>query len=381
MRAILSIAILLYDCLLVFAGEGIPIARLENSRMDSRLLHASQLWQESKFNSAIKEFEKQLDADSTLLAQIAIITGGNYHLTRLTDNVLADRVGGFSPSGSKLVFSRDTFMVCYDDGLFDWVEKKKTGIVYYDFDMAKEIHVDIPVQNGLNPRFRSDTSFFYIDGGDTASGHPLPVPLMLYDIPTGTSSVYCSLNGYDYCPCEDGIILYDRYEDSIVMKNMQGSKNELLYDNNSFLSFRRPLAMLRNFSTGNNIIMFQTGFYPKNIYGIPLEGGAPQVQTNRQITWRGNSLFCPAAVGPFEFAYLAKNITNTDIFYHVQDKDYRLTFDGGDKQNLAISPDGMMIAFSYKLREQYLDSFEIFILDFSRDAGVSDLKYRFSNAR
>jgi len=375
----LVVIFLLFNCCAAYAGNGIPISKIDCETIGTELSLAFKLWQENRTKEALNEIENKLKADSSLIQQAAIITGGNYHLIRLTDNILADRVGGFSPSGTRLVYSQDTFTVRLDDGIFDWVDQRNTGIAYFDFATGKETIIDSKGVDASKPRFQSDSCFFYIAAEKSSFDISAPMTLILYNLNNGTSTECFPLYTQYYCPYEDGVVFYDRSEGAIIMKDFKDLSQKVLYDNYGFLNYRRPLGLIRNFSAGDDIIMFQAGFSASGvrIYGISPEGGVVKIMSDRQITWDKNAGFYPAAVDTNEFAYLLDGKKGIDIYYHIQNKDYRLTYDGGDKNYLTISPDGTKIAYSYKSPEQNVESYEIFILDFSRSADAKDIMYRF----
>jgi len=362
------------------AGEGIPRDRLDAGNIPPLLDNAKRLWQDNKTEEAIKEIEKQIGLDSSLVPQAAIIIGGNYHLARLTNNVFADRVGGFSPSGEKLVYARDTSLIRLDDGLFDQYENRATGIVYYDFSLDQEIIPNIPLGNAFKPRFNSDSSFIYLTGSDKDISGSTANILHRYDILTGTSNECFPLTGQYYCPCEEGIIYYDSDDGAFILKNLTDGKQKTLFDNDNFFSFRRPLPLVQNLSLGDKVVLFQaghnTGRVMTDIYGLSPEGGKPKKMTNRNADWYSNPIFYPAAVSDSEFAYLQNARGDIDIYYQAQDNNYRLTYDGGDKLYLANSPDGLKVAYSYMPPDQGVENYEVFILDFGTNATIDDIKYR-----
>jgi len=379
----LIVILLLFCCGVIHAGNGIPVSKIDCEAVGTELSFAFKLWQENRIKQAMDEIESKLKSDSALLSQAAIITGGNYHLIRLTDNIFADRVGGFSPSGTRLVYSQDTFTVHLDDGIFDWVDKRNTGVAYYDFETGKETTIDTRGLNAVKPCFQSDTSFFYIASERSDSDISTQTTLFLYNLNNGTSTKCFPFNTQEFCAYGDEVAFYDMSEGAIIMKDATDLSHRVLYDNYGFLNHRRPLSMIRNFSAGDNIIMFQAGYRASSvrIYSVPSEGGAVKIMSDEQITWNQNTGFYPAAVDSNDYAYLLDGRNGLDIYYHTQNKDYRLTYDGGDKSYLNISSDGIKIAYSYKSPEQNVESYEIFILDFSLPADETDIMYRFKVMR
>jgi len=382
MRYLIVIFLLFYSGV-IHAGNGIPVSKIDCEAVGTELSFALKLWQENRIKQAMDEIESKLKADSVLLSQAAIITGGNYHLIRLTDNILADRVGGFSPSGTRLVYSQDTFTVRLDDGIFDWVDQRNTGVAYYDFETGKETVIDTRGFNAVKPCFRSDSSFFYIASERSdADISPLST-LFLYNLNNGTSTECFPFNTQEFCAYGDEVVFYNISEGAIIMKDATDLSHRVIYDNYGFLGHRRPLGLIRNFSAGDEIIMFQAGYRASSarIYSISPQGGVAKIMSDKQITWNKNAGFYPAAVDSSEYAYLLDGRNGLDIYYHTQNKDYRLTYDGGDKSYLNISPDGTKIAYSYKSPEQNVESYEIFILDFNRPANETDIMYRFNTLR
>jgi len=363
-----------------WAGEGIQRARLDITNISPELTYAKKLWQENNTEGAIKEIEKQIGLDSSLVPQAAIILGGNYHLVRLTNNVFADRVGGFSPSGDKLVYTRDTSLTRFDDGLFDWYEDRATGIAFYDFTASTEIIPEIPPGNAFMPRFYTDSSFLYLIGNDKDSGGSASNMLYMYDILAGTSIECYPLTGQYYCSYGKGIIYYDNDDGAFILKSLNETSRKVLFDNDSILSFRRPLPMVQNLSGGNDIVLFQAGHVSSreitDIYGLSSKGGKPKKMTDRNADWYSNPIFYPAAVSDSEFAYLENAEGEVDIYYQTRTTNYRFTYDGGDKFYLAISPDGLKVAYSYLPPHQGAENYEVFILDFGQDATIEDIKYR-----
>lgn len=369
---------ILVGCTTLYADDGIPISRLDYSDINGQLSIAYELWQNGKIKLAILEIEKQLEADSSLITDAAVILGGNYHLKRLTDNIYTDRVGGFSPSGNKLAYSQDTFTVRIDDGMFDWLEERNTGLAYYDFTVDKETTLEIFEENPGKPRFLSDTCILYIARTDTNPENTPKINLFAYDLSMGTTTTCFPFQRQSYCPYENGVIFYDRHEEAIVIKDLQNHEQDVLYHNESMINYRRPLRLIRNFCIGSDVIMFDAGESSyKSIYGISLNGSVPEILITAPLSFGNDSRYYPAAVNYNEFAYLVNYYGNIDIYYHKADKDYRLTFDGGDKYYLAVSPDGSKIAYSYRLLSQNQESYEIFMLDFSIEANIEDLMYRF----
>jgi len=379
-KAFIRLALLLSFYTISYAGEGIPRDRLDATNISPVLAHANKLWQENKTDEAIKEIEKQIGLDSSLVPQVAIILGGNYRLVRLTDNVFADRVGGFSPSGEKLVYARDTSLIRLDDGLFDRYENRATGIIYYDFLLNQEIIPDIPPEDGFKPRFYTDSSILYLIGNDKDIGGSTANVLQMYDILTGTSSECFPLTGQYYCPHDEGIVYYDSNDGAFILKSLTNKNQKTLFDNDNIFSFRRPLPLVQNLSSGGDFVLFQAGYNTgrvmTDIYGLPSKGGKPKKITNRNADWYSNPIFYPAAVSDSEFAYLENAGGDVDIYYQTQGDNYRLTYDGGDKYYLAISADGSKIAYSYMPPKQGVENYEVFILDFTRDATIEDIKYR-----
>jgi hypothetical protein len=383
----MKISFLILIFLLIFEPalrvENILKSRLADDNISTKLRLAYKFWQENRKKEAIDEIERQLKSDSSLISEAAIITGGNYHLIQVTDNIFSDRVGGFSPSGSMLIFERDTFMVRYDDGMFDWVESRNTGIVCFDFITGQEISPDIPYKNAYKPRFHSDTTFIYQAKPDCSNENSSSSDLMLYNLNTGTSTSCFPLNRNNYCLYGNSVVFYDNYEGAIVMKDIFSKEQKVVYDNYGFLNYRRPLASIQYFSSGENVIMFQAGFGKSrvSIYSLTPDSGELQIRSNQQITWNTEARYSPAAVNEHEFVYLLDSQYGADVYYHVDETDYRVTCDGGNKRYLIISPSGTKIAFSRKHFDQNIDSYEIFILDFEQDTTPNDLKYRFMSIR
>jgi Tol biopolymer transport system component len=382
-RAICLILILLLSARFGIAGEGLPIARLTTDNIDQRLRYAHSLWEEGRTKPAIEEIEKQLAQDSTLLTDAAIVLGGNYHLVRVTNNVFADRIGGFSPLGDKLVYARDTSMIRLDDGLFKWYEDRTTGIVYYDFNNAAEIAGEIPQPNPLQPRFLDQQSFVYLAKDQTGAGDDVHYRLYLYDLKQKTAHECFTCYGQDYCVYQNGIVNYDENRAMFTYRKPDSDNERILFDNDDWLSFKRPLPMIMNLSAGNDIILFEAGYQfgksSKNIYSLPLFGGQPQILTTNRKEYSSDGSFCPAAVNANEYAFFNGRSNRIDIYYRVQGKDYQLTYDRGNKQYLTISPVGDKIAYSYMIEKDGVESLEIFILDFSQDATIEDIKYRINN--
>jgi hypothetical protein len=380
--AILTIAFLTTFCSISLAGKGIPRDRLDITNILPELAYANKLWQENKPEEAIKEIEKQIGLDSSLVTQAAIILGGNYHLVRLTNNVFADRVGSFSPSGEKLVYARDTSLIRYDDGLFDRYEDRATGIVYYDFSLKQEIIPDIPLGNAFKPKFYTDSCFLYLTGSDKDTNGISTNLLNIYDILTGTSKECFPLKGQHYCLCDKCVIYYDNDDGAFILKSLTDGKQRTLFDNDNIFSLRRSLPLVQNLSCSNDIVLFQAGHNAgrviPDIYGLPSAGGKPKKMTNRNADWYSDPIFYPAAVSDSEFAYLEDANGDVDIYYQAMGKNYRLTYDGGDKFYLAISPDGLKVAYSYMPSKQGVENYEIFILNFASNATIDDIKYRFS---
>ena len=381
--AIYLILALLFNAEIAIAGEGLPIARLNADNIDQRLRYAHSLWEEGRTKPAIEEIEKQLAKDSTLLTDAAIILGGNYHLVRVTYNVFADRVGGFSPLGNKLVYARDTSMIRLDDGLFKWYEDRTTGIVYYDFDSANETTAEIPQANPLQPRFLDQQSFVYLAKDQAGAGTDAHYSLFVYDLKQKTTSECFTCYGSDYCVYQGGIVNYDESREMFTYRKPDGANERTLFDNDDWLSFKRPLPMIMNLSAGNDIILFEAGYQfgksGKNIYYLPISGGQPQILSTNRQEYLSDGSFCPAAVNANEYAFFNGRNDRIDIYYRVKGKDYQLTYDRGNKQYLTISPVGDKIAYSYMIEKDGVESLEIFILDFSRDATADDLMYRIKN--
>ncbi|MCP4580161.1 MAG: hypothetical protein GY839_00985 [candidate division Zixibacteria bacterium] len=382
---ITAVAIIIGFTSIVTARKGIPINKIATDSIDARLALARDMWHQGLTKDAIREIENQVELDSTLIPQAAIILGGNYHLVRLTNNVFADRVGGFSPSGDKLVYSRDTSLTRLDDGLFDWYENRTTGIVYYDFELSREIIPDLPVGNAFKPRFSSDTCFYYLGGSKADLGFSGAVMLNRYYLKWGTSIQCIRLRSRHYCSYGDGVVCYQFGENTFTKINLIESKQDILFDNDDVFTLRRSLPLVQNLSAGDDIIMFQAGHtdgrVTTNIYGIPVEGGKPRKMLDQKTTWLSKTMFYPAAVNSTEFAYLVKESGKFDIYYAKDGIEFRLTYDGGDKYYLAISPDGSRIAYSFMPTYQGVETYEIFILDFGQDADVRDLKYRINILR
>lgn len=366
-----------------FGRIGLPISRIEVDRVHPKLEFARQLCDRAQYQSAAAEIKRKIETDSTLLFQAAQLFGGNYHLLRLTNNILADRVGNFSPSGEKIVYARDTSFMRYDDGVFDWYENRGTGIIYFDFASGEEIIPDIPHDNAFRPRFCSDDSILYLTDGK--AGFSSQNTIYLYDLELEKSSECFSFHGQDYYPVEEGIIVFDRADDGFIVKSLKGEKKEMLFDNSSILTFKRPLPQIRNISAATGIILFEAGFTAgrvgKNIYGLPIAGGKPKIMISDRKEFLSEGAFYPAAVDEEEFAYLAGDRDDTDIHYRLGDKDFQLTFDGGQKAYLAISPDGLKIAYSLMIEEDGIESYEIFVLDFGQDATIDDLMYRINTCK
>ncbi|OQX92799.1 MAG: hypothetical protein B6D58_01045 [candidate division Zixibacteria bacterium 4484_95] len=381
MKHISLILLILISSPLTYTGQGIPFSKLYNKIIPEKLVYPLNQWKKGYFSTAIKDFEELIKSDSTLIPFVATITGGNYHLIRLTDNIYADRVGGFSPSGTKLIFTRDTSVTRLDDGFFDWLEKSRSEVVYFDFETGKETTIKLPYNRCFSPKFQSNTSFFYIASNDSTGGDPADKMLMLFHLDTKISDTCLHTGRYGYCPYKKELIYYEPAEDAIIRFNPKSHNKTILYSNSGLLNHYRPLTMIQNLSAGDNIITFQAGSRTTCIYGILPDGGTPEILTKQQLEYGSNAPFCPAAVAFNEFAYLANTRQGVDIFYHIGDMDFRLTYDGGDKYYLAISADGSKIAYSYKPKKLHSESYDIFILDFSNGSDISDIKYRFMNLK
>lgn len=379
MKALFCLIMALQLAAISATDAKISRSRLLPDDLDQELAKARQLRDNGRLVEAAALIEKRIAADSSLIPQAATIVGGNYHLVRLTSNIFPDRVGNFSPSDDKLAFARDTFFVRFDDGLFDWLEQRHTQVGYFDFGTNSELMARPGGAEGFNPQFYTDSSLFYITGGDESQDSASANQLMLYDIGTGTSSKCFPLNTYYYCPVEGGVIFYDANEAAIVKKSIDGSIQKTLYDNVGFMHYRRSLSLIRNFSAADDIIMFQAGLSPMatTLYGLSPAGGAVRIMLDRKLVFKEESDCCPAAIDTTDFCYLHLDKNDWDVFYHTPQQDYRLTFDGGEKLHLAVSRNCLMIAYSYRPAGSPTDESEIYILDFGRDATTTDMIYRF----
>jgi hypothetical protein len=360
-------------------SQQMPVSRITSDSIDLRLYTARDIVQKYGIRSAVREIKAQLKADPSLVTDAAILLGGNYHLERLTDNVFADRVGGFSPSGKKLAYSRDTSLLRLDDGLFDWYENRTTGVFYYDFAKNEEITPDIPYANAFAPRFLDDSTLLFMVADDTAGGKS--AALYKYDLELGQTSECFPITSRSYCTSGGKIIVYDNTNGEIKKMNPEGKIEQMLFDNTDFFSFKRPLSFIWNLSACDQEIYFQSGFGSgrsgENIYSMPSGGGRPRIRTSEMQEFAGSGRFYPAAIDSDEFLFLANYGKDVEIYYQYKDKEYCLTYDGGDKFYLAVSPDLQRIAYSYMPLDQGVESYEIFILDFSRDATPDDIEYRF----
>lgn len=368
-----------------YAGaQGVPIDRIKLEIRDPRLETAENLMKSSDYAAAAQEIDKQLKADSVLLKETAIILGGNYHLQRITNNVLADRVGGFSPSGDKLAYARDTSLLRLDDGLFDWYENRTTGVFYYDFKSNEEITPNIADPNAFEPRFLNDSTLMYLIGSESSQAGAGNV-ICKYDLEPGKSSECFPMGSRGYCTLGDDIVVYDWQDGVFQEMNIKGEKKRELFDNDSFFSFKRPLPLIQNLSSCAEEIYFQSGYqFGKigvNVYSFPASGGRPKIRTQQMLEYDSNGFFYPAAINENEFLYLAGAGQNVDIYYQKGNETYRFTYDGGDKYYLVVSQDGSTVAYSYMPEDQGVDSYEIFMLDFSRDATIDDIKYRINTIR
>ena len=379
MKAFFSLIIALQWAAISATDAKISRSRLIPHDLDQELTKARQLWDNGHLVEAAALIEKRIAADSSLIPGAAVITGGNYHLVRLTSNIFPDRVGNFSPSGNKLAFARDTFFVRFDDGLFDWLEQRHTQVGYFDFSTNSEFMAQLGESEGFDPQFYTDSSLFYITGVNKSQDGGPANQLMLYDIGTGTSSKCFPLNTYYYCPVDGGVIFYDANEAAIVKKSIDGSIQKRLYDNVGFMHYRRSLSLIRNFSAADDIIMFQAGFsiMTTTLYGLSPVGGAARIMLDKKLVYKDVSDCCPAAIDTNDFCYLHLDKNDWDVHYHTPDQDYRLTFDGGEKSHLAVSRNCLMVAYSYRPAGSPTDESEIYILDFSRNATIDDMIYRF----
>lgn len=194
-------------------GQGIPIDRLKVDSLAAKLTFAEKHLKDKNYSYAAVEITRQLEKDSTLLTQAAILLGGNYSLVRITDNVFADRVGGFSPSGNKLIYVRDTSATHIDDGLFSTYENRSTGVVIYDFDQDTEIVPDLPYSNPTEPRFKDDHSFYFI--AESTDNDSLNSRKILYhhEIKQCQTVKSSDLIKRNYWPYKDGVISYKRSTD------------------------------------------------------------------------------------------------------------------------------------------------------------------------
>ena len=362
-------------------AQQMPIKRIAPDSIDSRLHTARGIADRYGIQSAAREIKIQLKADSSLVSDAAILLGGNYHLERLTDNVFADRVGGFSPSGERLAYSRDTSLLRLDDGLFDWYENRTTGVFYYDFIKQEEIVPAIPYANAYAPQFLDDSTLLFIAAADSSAAGT--AALYKYDLELKQTSECFPITWRGYCTLEGRIIAYDYTDGEIKEMSLDGKTENELFDNTSFFSFKRPLPQIWNLSACAREIYFQSGFGSgrsgENVYSLPSSGGRPRIRTSKMQEYPGNGRFYPAAIGSDEFLFLVNVGEDIDIYYQYKDNVYRLTYDGGNKFYLAVSPDRKKVAYSYMPQGQGLESYEVFMLDFSRDATPEDIEYRFKS--
>ena len=362
-------------------SQQMPIFRIAPDSTDMRLYTARDIMQKYGIKNAVREIKAQLTADSSLIPDAAILLGGNYHLERLTNNVFADRVGGFSPSGEQLAYSRDTSLLRLDDGLFNWYENRTTGVFYYDFAKNEEITPEIPYANAYAPQFLDDSTLLFMVAADSTESEARA--LYKYDLELGQTSECFPITSRSYCTLGGKIIVYDNTDGEIKQMNLEGKSEHLLFDNTDFFSFKRPLSFIWNLSACDQAIYFQSGYGSgrsgENVYSMPSTGGRPQIRTSEMQEFASSGRFYPAAIDSEEFLFLANNGKNVDIYYQYKDKLYRLTYDGGDKFYLAVSPDRQRIAYSYMPLDQGVESYEIFILDFNRNATSEDIEYRFKS--
>jgi hypothetical protein len=268
-----------------------------------------------------------------------------------------------------------------DDGLFEWYEDITTRLVIYDFELNEEIIPELPYENPHTPRFRTDDKFCFI-APDSSGGDG---KLHLYNMEPGLVTECFEITGDAYCPYDNGLIMYD-WRSGKMEYVIPGKKLvDILFDNKSLLTFKRPLSMIQNISACNGVLMFEAGMYSgkvgKSVYSMPVAGGIPEIKPTGQKTWTADGAFNPAVYDSNEFAYIYGDEDESDIYYYKDDKIYRLTFDGGRKYYLAISTDGLRIAYSYMIERDGMESFEIFMLDFTMDATVEDINYRISSLR
>lgn len=367
-------------------AQGLPLDRLTVDSLSSKLEIAKNHIDNGYYSYASVEISRQFKKDSTLFLQAATLLGGNYHLVRITDNLYADRVGGFSPSGNKLIYARDTSVIHLDDGLFQSYEDRTTGIVIYDFTTDSETIINLPQENPCKPKFRDENSFYFIADTDSSKGYAFIKgytsikSLYCYEMEPDSAFKCCELSGNVYCPSGDGIIIYDRGKSLLEYFRPDNLERDVLFDNESLLTLKRPIPLIQNISVGRDVIMFEAGFQVgsvnKNIYSLPLTGGTPQVVTRDMKRFMSFGAYYPAAVDSNEFAYLVGDDSNSNIFYMKDGIKYRLTFEPGYKYYLVISPDGTKLAYSYMIEREGMESFEIFMLDFTQNATIEDLNYR-----
>lgn len=365
--------------------KSLPEDRLGTGRIDTRLELARMALDANRFNVAAAEIARKVGEDSSLVIDACRLLGGNYHLIRLTDNIFADRVGDFSPSGSKIIYARDTSFIRQDDGVFDWYDDRTTGIICYDFSTGREAEPVIIQENPFRPRFNSETSFFFLSRNDGDQSPGGLTGVYLHDLELDESTKCFSFRGQYYSPANDMLVIFDNAEERFILKDLRGSDLKTIFDNNSLLTLKRPLPLIQNISAGNEVLMFEAGFSSgnpaKNIYSLPLDGGKPKVMTTELKEFLSDGAYYPAAVNKDTFALLVGGQDDLDIHYRFKGKACRLTFDGGKKNYLAISPDGLRIAYSFMVEKDGLESYEIFLLDFSQDATADDLMYRINNIK
>ncbi len=361
-------------------AQGIPDERLLVQSPPEKLMFAQKHIDEGNFGYAAVEISRQLEKDSTLLAPAATMLGGNYSLVRITDNVFADRVGGFSPSGNRLILARDTSAISLDDGFFNDYEKLSSRIVIYDLETKVEILPEMDIDNPYKPRFNGDNSFYFLVNQSAGQSPGSLKKLYLYDMELGTITECCELSGGSYCPLLDGVITYNTAKGVLVYKDWRNHIETVIFDNESLLSFKRPLPLIQNISANAGVIMFEAGFsngkFTKNVYSIPVDGEKVEILTNVRKTFMSEGSYYPATVKSKEFAFISGDNRNSNIHYMKNDQDYTLTFDSGLKYYLAISPDGTKIAYSYMIVRDGVESYEIFMLDFGLEATSEDINYR-----
>jgi Tol biopolymer transport system component len=327
------------------------------------------------------------------ISEIAFLTGGNYYLKRLTNDLIADYYPSFSHNGKKIIYHSDTSFFCEDFGLEKKIVKK-SQIFILDLDTGKKVCISSDDTSEQNPRFSWDDKKIVYEKEIPSKkekpkyyskwiGSEQQKEIFLKDLDTGQAFRLTNNDCFDglpnFSPNNRKVIFVHDDPDSnistLYQLNLDTMKREKVIPPikaRFYTQFAFPYYP--SFSPAGKKVLFQAGFKESKIYIVDLEE-----ESLKNLSTSESEDFYPSfSPDGRKIVFVSTQDEQTEIYLMNSDGSNRtrLTFDGTDKRFPAFSPDGKKIVFVAKQPEEEERYLELYVLDLAKEISKEQLKER-----